>query len=308
MFDSVNDSCGPDLDLGGPGLCGADFDGMDCDVSTFCFTGDIDVCGAEVLSESGGDLNSVDYGDGDGSYDGNPMGSMSKIDLDDPMVVAVHVIGHSRVDIKESLRQSAKDLGLVRIPWIRVGGRDLSKHYDQLMPLKTWLGKADRDEMSAGHYCGATGTTDVRRQYYCVGVHGISFLPFGELQWDNNAKAFIEVTYITWKYSQTGDYETRVLIKVIARLEYRARQAGYHRDVSPVVCNNKKALEFKKKLFAVLRRATPDWRTRQSRRAAVQGIHNGSRQVMVEDGAAEQICADLREDRPYGMGAVMMPV
>lgn len=303
MLDSISDSTGPDIDLDGPGLCGFDYDIADCDTVLFDFVGDIDVTQAEVLGESGGDLDSADYGDGDGSIDGNPLGWRCKASLDSPVVVAVHVVGHGDIDFQPALKELAVDCELVRVPWIRSGERELRRHYDKLMPLSTWTASVGSDCMSDGHYPGASGSTDVLRQYFAAGVRNIPFLPIGGLTWDKNAKAFVEVTVITWHYHETGDHESRVLIRVRALPEYKVSEGRYFFNRSPIVCLNGKACALKKKVFQALRQAAPGWAARMTRKACKAGTAPvpARRDVVSDRPVVEEV------ELAYGMGTVTIP-
>lgn len=303
MMDGMCDSMGPDLDADGPGLCGIDYDIADCDTSSFDFAGDIDTSQAEVLGESGGDLDSVDYGDGDGSVDGNPLGWGCRAKLDSPTTVAIHVVGHGDVDIRAHLKELAVGCDLVRVPWIRSGERELLRHYDKLMPLSTWTASVEVGRMSDGHYPGATGSTDVTRQYFAAGVRSIPYLPIGELTWDRNAKTFVEVTIITWHYNETGDHESRVLIRVSALPEYKQREGRYLFKSSPIVSLNGKAIALKKRIFRALKQTAPGWAARMSRKARMAGDLPAAEEV---DRTSDRP-AVAEVDRAYGVGTVLIP-
>lgn len=294
MFDSLNDSSGPDLDMNGPGLCGGDYDFFDGDVCSYDF---------------GDSFDSADYGDCVSSNDSKGPARFARVGFDEQAgTYAVHIVGHGKPDFLGWLENFTGSTDLVRVPWIRTGGRDLKRQYKELMPLSTWSSKAGKDSMGAGHYGGATGTTDVLRQYYCVGVKSFALTPWGgQPQWDRNAKAFIEVTAVTWRYREAGDYESRILIRVITLPEYRVHEACYRQaKCSPVAALNRKAKELRGKFFSALRSCSPT--------AAARVFRENPVSVVVDDnetGVGIDNCvaaAAETEDRPYGMGVVLMPV
>lgn len=302
-MDGGPDGCGdgPDFDCDGLGSIGVDYDGDGgFDTSSFAFDcGDVDTTGAEVLGESGGDLSSADYSVGD-SEDGNPLGCRTQVSLEQPAKLAVHVVGHGEFDVCDQLHEIATSQSLVRIPWIRVGGRDIDQVHGKLLPLSTWDNQVPKGKMSAGWYEGATGSTTVFRRYYCVGVWGNFFLPIlSKLVYDRETRVFIEVTGITWRFEETGDYETHLILKVHFLPEY---ELSSNRWFTPdhLVSHNRKAQLVRDKFFRAIRFAFP----KESSVDARENVEDGISPCGEASPDVAQVGFNLEQ---YGQGAVMIP-
>jgi hypothetical protein len=299
-MDSGFNAGAPDFDAVSLGDAGIDYEGStDVSISSFSFDGgDVDTTEADVYGESA-DINSADYGetshadrDGDGD---NPDVTINLPEtLNRPRVSAVHVVGHSYVDVRAAFERFAHDLGLVRIPWIRVGGRDLSQEYDKLIPKPT--GRAD--QKPDGWYRGATGTTEMTRRYYCIGVR--EFPLVGKLIYDRSTKVFVEVTCYTWRYRETGDCESLVVMKVISLPSYCPQAHCYIFQTNPLIALNGRIEEVKKSLFRLLKLANPGERCAERRRKALEGNLPSVTDSVV------RTTSDAAE-RPYGQGAVFFP-
>ena len=283
-----------DFDASGLDACGIDYDGAaDVDISSFAFDGgDVDVTAAEVLGESAGDMHSADYTETSVAY-GN-QSRVRSVSSDQPRNVAVHVVGHSRLDVVSAFERFAQAEGLVRIPWIRVGGRDIDQEHDKLLPMPI----RRKGQKASGWYRGATGTTTVSRRYYCVGVRNIPVV--GELVYDRCARVFVEVTSYTWDFSETRDSESLVVMKVISLPSYCQHARRYLFQANPLSVLNKRVEEVRKNVFRILKLANPGKRCAERRRKALKGIF-----PRVEVPA--MCTANGAVERLYGQGVVLFP-
>lgn len=277
---------GPDLDFDGVGFAGADGDGVSCfDVSSYSFDGgDVDTTAAEALGESAGDMSSMDYSVTD-SEDGNPLLRRFSVDTSELATMAAHVVGHCPFNMQSRLDGFAKANGLVRMPWILVGGRDVNQVHDKLLPLSTWDPRLTRGKMSAGWYQGATGTTTVWRRYYCVGKRTQSWNPFSPLTYDRDGKTYIVVTGITWEFEETGDCESHVMVKVGTLLQYDRGSNCYFAQKQPLAKHNQQAHVLRASIYRELRQAHPSDVMIQKRSLARLGFTDGG---CVGTGASEE--------------------
>ena len=300
---SSDSAGGPDLDVD-TGVLGVSSVAEGCEFSSYSFsTGDLDASSAEVLAESGADMSTVDYGES-GDYDGNPLAESRRRS---PRTSCVHVVGHAAAQTMEQLDEFVSELGLVRIPCVRVAGRDIDQRFDTLMPLSTWSDLVEKGKLGDGAYDGATGTTTVKRHYYCIPVRECPFVPselatllsLGKPVYDRTTRAFVEATVVTWHYAETDDYETRVVLRVLALPEGRTGSRSYFVNREPIVVLNEKVKRLARDVYMVLRAASPKLRNLQLRRKAVAGQFGATAHV-----APAHVSSSLGT---YGEGVVVFP-
>lgn len=183
----------------------------------FDMVGDVDVCGADIMCESGEGVAGVDF-DGEGSLGLIGMASRNvREDVADLKATAVHVVGHGTVDVKDLFAATSGKNGMIRVPYIQVGGRDLDGMEADIVPLSRWNRKIPAGTLPPGANGNSTGRTKWWRQYWQVGKKK---LPWSKPVFDREALTFIEVVGITWEYGQTCDCETLLVIRVKSMTRY----------------------------------------------------------------------------------------
>lgn len=168
-----------------------------------------------------GDYGGVDF-DGDG-FDGVSLGnamlhesgwdtSWQSKTADDKRAFILHVGPHGDVDTKKLVGEVAAKAGFIRLHPKRVSGTPIDSCESYLLPLTAWSKSAPAGSMPSGHYRNATGTTTIWREFFQVGVRD---WPWSAPRFDKEAMVHVEISCITWFFRETGDYETRLLFRVV---------------------------------------------------------------------------------------------
>jgi hypothetical protein len=141
-----------------------------------------------------------------------------------------HISKHGRLDILTEFKKLAARYDLIQIDGRRPG-LDISDRIKyQILDFDAW---AHAQELAEGRpydaatfgdrakpngwYPGATGSTALIRQYWQVGKRK-RFL--GKPEFDDQAGTYLEVSVIIWSYYESGDFETKLEVRVISAPEW----------------------------------------------------------------------------------------
>jgi len=96
------------------------------------------------------------------------------------------------------------------------------RHYDWLLPInfKNPLVKVPDPVMPKGYYQGATGSTTVWRTNWEIGERSALGAMFGyEATRRVGVRTYLEVEVTLWYFAEAGDYEIRIVVRVIGGKE-----------------------------------------------------------------------------------------
>ncbi|MGD9681919.1 MAG: hypothetical protein AB7W16_12110 [Candidatus Obscuribacterales bacterium] len=198
----------------------------------FDMIGDVDVCGADILAECGHDVACIDFDghSGLGILGMSAHGDAASDSLD-LRTRGVHVVGHGYTDVKQLFAEHAEKSGLIRVPFIQVGGRDLDSSEERIVPVSRWSRKLPKGTMPAGAAGNSSGRTRWWRQYWQVGKKSY---PWSKPSFDREALAFFEVVCISWEYGDTCDCETMLIIRVKCLSRYSSGSECWSHLRSPL--------------------------------------------------------------------------
>ncbi len=126
----------------------------------------------------------------------------------------VHVSNHGQAAINGVIQSVARQCDMLRIDQMRPNydSADIMKY--EIADWTAFSEPYQHVNMPEGFYPGATGHTRILRQYWQVGKRPSLWAPKTAPVFDKLAMTFIEVTSITWRYFETGDYETKFILTV----------------------------------------------------------------------------------------------
>lgn len=161
---------------------------------------------------------------------------------DDPerIFFGVHIIHHGKVDLKAEFGKLAQAAGCHRVSGYMPNFFPEDASQSELADWNRWIPPYTRKRVPASYYPGATGFTEVWKEYWQVirkpglldrlGMIADDPVPFPKpgMRFDVYVNTVLEVSAVTWYFSEMGDFETRFHIKVVTLpyLDPRDRQWG----------------------------------------------------------------------------------
>lgn len=148
-----------------------------------------------------------------------------------------HISRHGRIDILSNLRAIAARHDLIQIDGRRPGLDVSNRLFYEILDFDAW---AHAQELTEGRpydaathgqrahpngwYPGATGSTSLIREYWQVGKRKRAF---AKPEFDDQAGTYLEVSVITWTFIESGDFETKLEVRVISAPEWDGAVWGY---------------------------------------------------------------------------------
>lgn len=207
----------------------------------------------------------------------SPQGNSASIDVHVPTTTAdgdairgyiSHISRHGRIDVLSTFRQIAARYDLIQIDGRRPG-LDLSNRlFYQILDFDAWQHAQELSEgrpydaathgeraKPNGWYPGATGSTSLIREYWQVGKRKRLF---GQPEFDNQAGTYLEVSVITWRYIESGDFETKLEVRVISAPEWSEREGKWGYRGKPFEIHQRVAIKAYTAMMEVLIKTKPD--------------------------------------------------
>lgn len=225
-----------------------------------------------------------------------------------------HIPRHGKFDTLTSLARLAKKYQLVSPHGYRPGldsshsffplilDCDAFSHARELSAERPY-GKCRECacEKPQGFYPGANGHTDLYSGYWQIGRRKN---PFSPLELDDRAGTYLNVSVITWSYFESGDFETRIEVRVISIPEWSQtdQQWGYRKK--PFERHQRAALRLCTELMQLLSSTKPSLAA-QILRSSIDAKFGSNAEVlegtepMTQDEILERD-TDLAEDAAHG--------
>jgi hypothetical protein len=169
----------------------------------------------------------------------------------------VHVANHGQAAINGVIQSVARQCDMLRIDQMRPNydSADIMKY--EIADWTAFSEPYQHVNMPEGYYPGATGHTRILRQYWQVGKRPSLWAPKTPPVFDKLAMTFIEVTSITWRYFETGDYETKFILTVgsLPVWDETVGAWGYKRE--PFERHQRAAMRLCQKVFEYLVKLEP---------------------------------------------------
>ena len=127
-----------------------------------------------------------------------------------------HVVGHGYSETTRIFANLAKANGLVRVCDTVGNFNPVDLMVMELTDWNKYVGPFNRKFPTGGWYKGANGLTTIWKQYWQVGTQRPWWDPFGRVKYNRLKATYLEVSIVTWYYSDIGDYETRIDINVMS--------------------------------------------------------------------------------------------
>jgi len=167
----------------------------------------------------------------------------------------VHVSKHGKVPHKERFDEIARDLDLIRIDNVRPNFDGMEEMRSELADWHAWTPPYNVGDMPTGWFPTATGCTRFSKQYWQVGKRkGWRGAP----QFDPHASTFIEVAFVVWNYFETGDYETKLTIRIVVMPVHDERFMRWGIKKTPFLKHQRAAREACQRIFEILKSAEPE--------------------------------------------------
>jgi hypothetical protein len=164
-----------------------------------------------------------------------------------------HISRHGRIDILSEFKKLSAKFDLIQIDGRRPGLDVSNQIFYKILDFDAY---AHAQELSTGRpfdaathgdrakpngwYPGATGTTTLIRQYWQVGKRTSLF---GMPVFDDKAGTYLEVEVITWSYYETGDFETKLEVRVISAPEWSDREQKWGYRSAPFDSHQRVAIK-----------------------------------------------------------------
>jgi len=167
----------------------------------------------------------------------------------------VHIAIHGKFAMVDHVRKIAADMNLVLLDYVRPNMDPVNDLiYDKIKGWDAWAQETDGVVyiMPDGYYQDATGTTTPFRTYYQVGVAEGSTQVF-----DKEAHTYLEISAITWRYFETGDYETRFQARIVFVPEWDTDKQAWGYRKAPFEKHQLAAIQFCHRILEGLRKSPP---------------------------------------------------
>jgi len=185
--------------------------------------------------------------------------------------VAVHVESHGALDVKRLFISLASEGGLVPIDKYRPNLLAEDKVKQQLLDADAWNPPDNEKVMPCGYYPGATGWTRLWREFWQIGARHTWWKFWEPLVPDFSQKTWIEVSCVTWCYTEAGDLQTDLMFEVKVLPVWDPKQGIWMFDGEPFDRHKAAAEKLARKMCDVITGTAPfphAKRVRESARAA----------------------------------------
>jgi hypothetical protein len=179
-----------------------------------------------------------------------------------------HISRHGAIDILTALRKTSSRYDLIQIDGRRPGLDVSNRMFYQILDFDAWQHAQEIAEgrpydaathgaraKPNGWYPGATGATALIREYWQVGKRKRAF---GQPEFDNQAGTYLEVSVIVWRFIESGDFETKLEVRVISAPEWSAREGKWGYRSKPFVTHQRVAIQVYTAMMDLLIQAKPD--------------------------------------------------
>lgn len=196
-----------------------------------------------------------------GTMDGNGPSFEGPIDLNRTNM-AILVVGLGLIDWETAIRNKLIALGTAECFNLQPPNPIVSpaRRYDELLPVnfKAPTLKVPNPEMPKGFYPGASGSTEIWRTNWQLGQRSWLEAKLGRPAVRvTGVRTYLEVEVTEWSYVEAGDYELRLIVRVIGG-----------KDPSELRDHLKVARELCQAMLKTLKNASPSdsarvWREQQ---------------------------------------------
>jgi hypothetical protein len=144
---------------------------------------------------------------------------------------AIVVVGHGFLNLGNAIKQYLLSQKALEVMGRQALPKPLNNHYSTLKPIRK-ESKTSPAIMPEGYFPGANGTTTDYRSLWQMGTQGLlaSLLGWPAKRNPKIIRTYMEISATQWFYGSTGDYETRLLVRVVSPVGYNPiLQAYCHR-------------------------------------------------------------------------------
>lgn len=179
-----------------------------------------------------------------------------------------HISRHGRIDILSAFHQIARRYDLIQIDGRRPGLDISNRLFYDILDFDAWQHAQELTEgrpydaatfgaraKPNGWYPGATGNTSLVREFWQVGKRTRMF---GQPEFDSQAGTYLEVSVITWSYIESGDFETKLEVRVISAPEWSEREGQWGYRSEPFENHQRVAIKAYTAMMELLIRTKPD--------------------------------------------------
>jgi hypothetical protein len=206
-----------------------------------------------------------------------------------------HLVGHGYANAAEIFTRLAKENRC-----LGVGGRAANfRNVDTIpMELTDWdnfNAPFNRKKTPAGWYPGANGMTKIWQQYWQVGKRKKWWNIFDkDYVWDRTKSTYLQVSIITWVYSDVGDFETRIdiQVKTVPVLDQSDKQWGFRK--TPFLEHQKAAKTIVEAMFKEIMAIKPTQRMLDRRKKMLEDAKSKKQK--------EEEAAKLRKHSHFSYG------
>ncbi len=176
-----------------------------------------------------------------------PASKSSQDDPDEIRTFVVHVANHAQSAIRQEIEHNARMHDLLRIDLFRPNFDAIDELQCELTEWSPPMEPHQQADVPRGYFPGATGRTRIIRQYWQVGNRPGLLVHNALPVFDTDASTFIELSLIEWHYNFTGDYETKLAVRVISlpvwdevagTWSYKRSKFKLHQRAAISVCEN----------------------------------------------------------------------
>lgn len=199
--------------------------------------------------------NGQHFGHGVGTGDGTTFHQDEDLEKQSFGIV---VVGHGHIDLHAAIATSLARQGLIEHFALQGVKRRMNDLYQTLQPIREAT-QSREALMPSGYYPNATGLTSEWRSYYQLGTPTVLQKLMGKKATvrDPKVRTYVEVESSSWFFAETGDYETRILVKVVSPVIYESRVGEYGYRKEELETHLAAARNFANDMLSTLRSAKP---------------------------------------------------
>lgn len=143
----------------------------------------------------------------------------------------VHVSRHGEASLLKQIIDFCGKANLVDItnmPGLDGGSKP---PVGEILPWDAWNPETNGNDMPSGYYPHASGTTTLAQWYWQIGTRKNPLRTWDSPEYDPKSRTYLDVRVCTWRYYETGDYESRIDIRIITApmWDHKVQAYGYKR-------------------------------------------------------------------------------
>jgi len=165
-------------------------------------------------------LNGAEHGHATGEHCQGPESLRNGVGVsDDGDTFVMRVLNHGNAPLFELFSNAVDRVGLLRVASILVGQKALfNVTSPSLLHTASWNAGAKKGSMPRGYADGMTGSTIMFRHFFQIPKREWGFL--SKPEYDKDAGVYLDVSGMTWRYDQTGGYESQLVLRVVPVKQY----------------------------------------------------------------------------------------